>query len=104
LFGRSAEGCFDNQAFYDTVEESADKLWLHTNELAGKVRAKTTFIFTFTISHSGMDWRERIDGEETCRSVKGTTFIFVFVCQVLQKGESKYMFAVLGSVALTRKS
>ncbi len=34
----SEEGCFDNQAFYDTVEESADKLWLHCNELAGKVR------------------------------------------------------------------
>ena len=26
----------DDQAFYDTIEESADKLWLHTNELAGK--------------------------------------------------------------------
>ena len=50
-------GCFDNQAFYDTIEESADKLWLHTNELAGKC---------------------------------------------LQKGESKGMMAVLGSVALTR--
>jgi hypothetical protein len=104
LFGRSAEGCFDNQAFYDTVEESADKLWLHTNELAGKVGAKTTFIFTFTNWYSGMNWRERIDGEEACKSMKRTTFIFVFVCQVLQKGESKYMFAVLGSVALTRES
>ncbi|XP_023328186.1 uncharacterized protein LOC111701230 [Eurytemora carolleeae] len=31
------DGCFDNQAFFDTIEESADKLWIHLNELAGKV-------------------------------------------------------------------
>ena len=30
----------DNQAFYDTIEESADKLWLHTNELANKCLAR----------------------------------------------------------------
>ena len=29
-------GCFDHQAFYDTIEESADKLWIHTNDLADK--------------------------------------------------------------------
>ena len=30
------EETHDNQAFYDTIEESADKLWLHTTELANK--------------------------------------------------------------------
>ena len=51
------EGCFDDQAFFDTIEESADKLWIHTNDLAAKC---------------------------------------------LQKGDSKGMMAVLGSVSLTR--
>ena len=57
LLGPDGEETHDNQAFYDTIEESADKLWLHTNELASKC---------------------------------------------LQRGESKGMMAVLGSVALTR--
>ena len=28
------------QSFYDTIEESADKLWIHTNDLATKCLAK----------------------------------------------------------------
>ena len=31
----SCEKTVESQAFLDTIEESADKLWLHTNELAG---------------------------------------------------------------------
>ena len=30
---------FDDQAFYDTIEESADKIWIHTNDISGKVTA-----------------------------------------------------------------
>ena len=34
------EGGHDNQAFFDTIEESADKLWIHTNDLSSKCLQK----------------------------------------------------------------
>ena len=40
LLPPDTEETHDNQAFYDTIEESADKLWLHTTELANKCLAK----------------------------------------------------------------
>ena len=39
----------DDQAFYDTIEESADKLWLHTNELAGKSLKKVLSLSSLSI-------------------------------------------------------